>query len=84
MSCFYVLLQQNNEALMSLYKDIERGTYVPNAASSSWKDRKKEDKQLIDSLLAQFSKSGQPHSKAKARYTAAYRIFSFHYIFTKN
>uniref|UniRef100_A0A8C9XHK6 ATP-dependent RNA helicase TDRD9 n=1 Tax=Sander lucioperca TaxID=283035 RepID=A0A8C9XHK6_SANLU len=55
--------QQNNEALMSLYKDIERGTYVPNAASSSWKDRKKEDKQLIDSLLAQFSKSGQPHSK---------------------
>uniref|UniRef100_A0A8C9XGP7 ATP-dependent RNA helicase TDRD9 n=1 Tax=Sander lucioperca TaxID=283035 RepID=A0A8C9XGP7_SANLU len=57
--------KQNNEALMSLYKDIERGTYVPNAASSSWKDRKKEDKQLIDSLLAQFSKSGQPHSKAK-------------------
>ncbi|KAF1374862.1 hypothetical protein PFLUV_G00233470 [Perca fluviatilis] len=57
--------KQNHEALMSLYKDIERGTYVPNAASSSWKDRKKEDKQLIDSLLAQFSKSGQPHSKTK-------------------
>lgn len=52
-----MLSQQNHEALLSLYKDLETGTYVPNAASSSWKDRKKEEKELIDNLLAQFSKS---------------------------
>ncbi|KAA8582197.1 hypothetical protein FQN60_008937 [Etheostoma spectabile] len=69
--------KQNNEALMSLYKDMERGTYVPNTASSSWKDRKKEDKQLIDSLLAQFSKNSQPHSKTKVHLhgpTSPYKI----------
>lgn len=58
---------------MSLYKDMETGAYVPNAASSSWKDRKKEEKDLIDKLLAHFSKSNQSFSKTKARYTAAYR-----------
>ncbi|XP_054469828.1 ATP-dependent RNA helicase TDRD9 [Anoplopoma fimbria] len=57
--------KQNHESLMSLYKDMERGTYVPNAASSSWKDRKKEEKQLIDNLLAHFSKSRQSQSKTK-------------------
>ncbi|TNN84201.1 putative ATP-dependent RNA helicase TDRD9 [Liparis tanakae] len=31
-------IMQNHEALMSLYKDMEEGTYVPNSASSSWKD----------------------------------------------
>lgn len=63
----YVLLQQNHEALMSLYKDLETGTYVPNAASSSWKDRKKEEKELIDSLLTQFSKRRQCYSKTTVR-----------------
>uniref|UniRef100_A0A8C4NIM8 ATP-dependent RNA helicase TDRD9 n=1 Tax=Dicentrarchus labrax TaxID=13489 RepID=A0A8C4NIM8_DICLA len=43
--------KQNHEALMTLYKDMEAGTYVPNTVSSSWKDRKKEEKQLIDNLL---------------------------------
>ncbi|XP_074516874.1 ATP-dependent RNA helicase TDRD9 isoform X1 [Sebastes fasciatus] len=57
--------KQNHEALMSLYKDMENGTYVPNAASSSWKDRKKEEKQLIDNLLAHFSKSRQSQFKTK-------------------
>ncbi|XP_029316166.1 LOW QUALITY PROTEIN: ATP-dependent RNA helicase TDRD9 [Cottoperca gobio] len=57
--------KQNHEAIMSLYKDMERGTYVPNAVSSSWKDRKKEEKELIDKLLAHFSKSRQSHSKTK-------------------
>uniref|UniRef100_A0A8C4GVH0 RNA helicase n=1 Tax=Dicentrarchus labrax TaxID=13489 RepID=A0A8C4GVH0_DICLA len=50
-------------------KDMEAGTYVPNTVSSSWKDRKKEEKQLIDNLLAHFSKSSQSFSKTKARYT---------------
>ncbi|XP_044023708.1 ATP-dependent RNA helicase TDRD9 isoform X3 [Siniperca chuatsi] len=57
--------KQNHDAVMSLYKDMEMGTYVPNAASSSWKDRKKEEKHLIDNLLAHFSKSRQPYSKTK-------------------
>ncbi|XP_070698843.1 ATP-dependent RNA helicase TDRD9 [Pempheris klunzingeri] len=57
--------KQNHETLMSLYSDLEAGKYVPNAASSSWNDRKKEDKQLIDDLLARFSKSSQPYSKTK-------------------
>ncbi|KAM7403060.1 hypothetical protein PAMA_003810 [Pampus argenteus] len=56
---------QNHDALMSLYKDMEAGTYVPNFVSSSWNDRKKEEKQIIDSLLAHFSKSHQSYSKAK-------------------
>uniref|UniRef100_A0A8C2ZES9 RNA helicase n=1 Tax=Cyclopterus lumpus TaxID=8103 RepID=A0A8C2ZES9_CYCLU len=59
--------KQNHEALMSLYKDMVEGTYVPNSASSSWKDRKKEEKQLIDNLLAHFSKSRPSQSKTKAR-----------------
>nr|XP_046268052.1 ATP-dependent RNA helicase TDRD9 isoform X1 [Scatophagus argus] len=57
--------KQNHETLMSLYQDMEAGTYVPNTASSSWTDRKKEEKQLIDSLLDHFSKSRQSYSKSK-------------------
>lgn len=67
---FCVLLQQNHEALMSLYKDMETGAYVPNSVSSSWKDHKKEEKQLIDNLLAHFSKNSQSYPKTKARYMA--------------
>lgn len=59
---------------MSLYKDLETGTYVPNSASSSWKDRKKEEKELIDDLLAQFSKSSQSYSKTKV-YCNSQNIF---------
>ncbi|XP_042356788.1 ATP-dependent RNA helicase TDRD9 [Plectropomus leopardus] len=57
--------KQNHEALMTLYKDMEKGTYVPNAASSSWKDRKIEEKELIDNLLDHFSKSRQTCSRTK-------------------
>uniref|UniRef100_A0A3Q3GEP4 ATP-dependent RNA helicase TDRD9 n=1 Tax=Labrus bergylta TaxID=56723 RepID=A0A3Q3GEP4_9LABR len=55
----------NHEALICLYRDMEAGTYVPNSTSSSWKDRKIEEKELIDSLLDHFSKSRQPCSRAK-------------------
>ncbi|XP_034432345.1 ATP-dependent RNA helicase TDRD9 isoform X2 [Hippoglossus hippoglossus] len=59
--------KQNHEVLMSLYKDMETGKYVPNSASSSWKDRKKEEKELIDELLAHFSKSNLPISRKKVQ-----------------
>ncbi|XP_071383843.1 ATP-dependent RNA helicase TDRD9 [Centroberyx affinis] len=58
--------KQSHEVLVSLYKDLEKGTYIPNATSSSWKDRKVEEKQLIDSLLTYFSKSSQSSPKTKA------------------
>ncbi|XP_051801542.1 ATP-dependent RNA helicase TDRD9 [Acanthochromis polyacanthus] len=59
--------KQNHEALMTLYKDKEEGTYVPDSASSSWKEGKKEEKEIIDSLLAHFSKSSQPYARTKVR-----------------
>uniref|UniRef100_A0A3Q1IUF4 ATP-dependent RNA helicase TDRD9 n=1 Tax=Anabas testudineus TaxID=64144 RepID=A0A3Q1IUF4_ANATE len=59
--------KQNHEALISLYKDLETGMYVPSTASSSWNDRKKEEKELIDNLLTNFSMSRQSYSKTKVR-----------------
>ncbi|XP_068435838.1 ATP-dependent RNA helicase TDRD9 isoform X2 [Clinocottus analis] len=72
--------KQNNEALMTLYKDMERGTYVRDSASSSWKDRMEEEKQLIDDLLAQFSKSRPAPSKTKVCLQGPYSPYntSFH------
>lgn len=63
----FVLLQQNHEVLMSLYKDMEEGTYVPNSVSNTWSNRKKEEKELIDSLLTHFSKQPQSYSRTKVR-----------------
>uniref|UniRef100_A0A3Q3WZZ5 ATP-dependent RNA helicase TDRD9 n=1 Tax=Mola mola TaxID=94237 RepID=A0A3Q3WZZ5_MOLML len=60
--------KQNHEALMSLYNDLDTGTYVPSSACSSWKDRKREEKHLIDNLLDHFSKSSKSYPKSKARY----------------
>ncbi|XP_041810147.1 ATP-dependent RNA helicase TDRD9 [Chelmon rostratus] len=57
--------KQNHEVLMSLYRDMEMGTYVPNAVSGFWKDCKEKEKQLIDDMLAHFSKSQQSYSKTK-------------------
>ncbi|XP_049595748.1 ATP-dependent RNA helicase TDRD9 [Syngnathus scovelli] len=59
--------KQNHEVLVSMYEDIETGMYVRNANSSSWKDRQKDDKQLIDCLLSRFSKSCPPYSRTKVR-----------------
>uniref|UniRef100_A0AAQ5X687 ATP-dependent RNA helicase TDRD9 n=1 Tax=Amphiprion ocellaris TaxID=80972 RepID=A0AAQ5X687_AMPOC len=53
--------KQNHEALMSLYKDKEDGTYVPDSVSSSWKDRKKEEKEIIDSLLVRLHGPSSPY-----------------------
>ncbi|XP_061700234.1 ATP-dependent RNA helicase TDRD9 isoform X2 [Syngnathoides biaculeatus] len=75
--------KQNHEVLISLYKDIETGMYVPNAVGSSWKDRKKEDKELIDCLLSYFSKSSIPYSSAKVRLygpTSPYKV-NFHSLY---
>lgn len=68
---FCVVSQQNHEELMSLFKDLETGSYVPNTVSNSWRDRKKEEKVLIDHLLSHFSMSRQSYAKTKARYTVA-------------
>ncbi|KAM8737457.1 ATP-dependent RNA helicase TDRD9 isoform 2-T2 [Acanthopagrus schlegelii] len=57
--------KQNHEELMSLFKDLETGSYVPNTVSSSWKDRKKEEKELIDHLLSHFSMSRQSFVRTK-------------------
>ncbi|KAM4542411.1 ATP-dependent RNA helicase TDRD9 [Odontesthes bonariensis] len=59
--------KQYHESLMSLYKDMERGTYVPSTGSSSSKVRNEEEKELIDSLLSHFSKSSETYSKTKVR-----------------
>ncbi|XP_031702877.1 ATP-dependent RNA helicase TDRD9 [Anarrhichthys ocellatus] len=77
--------KQNHESLMSLYKDMESGTYVSNAASSSWKERKKEEKQLVDDLLAHFSKSRQSQSKTKVPLHGPYSPYkvNFHTLTNK-
>ena len=49
--------------LVSVYKDLQEGTFVPNATSSSWKTRKEEERELINSLLQSFSQS-TPRTKA--------------------
>ncbi|CAB1335264.1 unnamed protein product [Coregonus sp. 'balchen'] len=51
--------KQSHEVLVSLYKDLQDGTFTPNATSSSWKTNKEKEKQLIDSLLQSFSKTSQ-------------------------
>uniref|UniRef100_A0AAR2K2E3 ATP-dependent RNA helicase TDRD9 n=1 Tax=Pygocentrus nattereri TaxID=42514 RepID=A0AAR2K2E3_PYGNA len=38
-------------------QDLKRGTFTPSSTSSSWKSRKEEEKQLINSLLLSFSKT---------------------------
>lgn len=67
---FLCAFQQNHEYLMSMYQDMELGTSVPYTTSSYYKERKKEEKQIIDNLLSHFSTSRQAQSKTKARYPA--------------
>ncbi|KAM9708386.1 ATP-dependent RNA helicase TDRD9 isoform 2-T2 [Menidia menidia] len=59
--------KKSNEMIVSLYKDLENGTNVPSTSNSSWRNRTKEEKELIDSLLSHFSKSSVTFSKAKVR-----------------
>lgn len=70
-----VPLQQNHDELMCVYKEEDTSMNVPESAGNSWKNRKKEEKQLIDSLLAHFSKSHQSYSKTNVRRRAE-RVFS--------
>uniref|UniRef100_A0A674E0Y2 ATP-dependent RNA helicase TDRD9 n=1 Tax=Salmo trutta TaxID=8032 RepID=A0A674E0Y2_SALTR len=55
--------KQSHEVLVSLYKDLQDGTFTPNATSSSWKTNKEKEKQLIDSLLQSFSKTSRSFLK---------------------
>ncbi|XP_021429949.2 ATP-dependent RNA helicase TDRD9 isoform X1 [Oncorhynchus mykiss] len=59
--------KQSHDLLVSLYKDLQDGTFTPNATSSSWKTSKEEEKQLIDSLLQSFAKTSQSSLKSKVR-----------------
>ncbi|XP_034157962.2 ATP-dependent RNA helicase TDRD9 isoform X1 [Pangasianodon hypophthalmus] len=57
--------KQSHEVLMALYQDLKEGTFTPSSTSSSWKNRKEEEKRLIDSLLLSFSKSSHSAPKCK-------------------
>ncbi|KAL0969051.1 hypothetical protein UPYG_G00222040 [Umbra pygmaea] len=57
--------KQSHDVLLSLYKDLQDGTFTPNSTSSSWKKRKDEEKELIDSLLQAFSMTSQSSLKTK-------------------
>lgn len=48
---------------MSVYKDKQDGTYVPNSVGSAFKERTEEDKELIHNLLCHFSKRQNTSSK---------------------
>uniref|UniRef100_H3DIZ7 RNA helicase n=1 Tax=Tetraodon nigroviridis TaxID=99883 RepID=H3DIZ7_TETNG len=56
--------KQNHETLMSLYRDMELGRYIPNSAGS-WNTRKKEEKMLVDHLLTHFAENSQSYHKNK-------------------
>lgn len=51
--------------LQSLYKDLQNGTFMFNPSSTSWATHKKEQKELIESLLEAFSKSSQAAPKSQ-------------------
>ncbi|KAF4089812.1 hypothetical protein AMELA_G00042720 [Ameiurus melas] len=57
--------RQSHEVLMSVYQDLKDGRFTPSSTSSSWKSRKEEEQQLIDSLLQTFSKSSHRVPKCK-------------------
>ncbi|XP_060781117.1 ATP-dependent RNA helicase TDRD9 isoform X2 [Neoarius graeffei] len=57
--------KQSHEVLMALYQDLKDGTFTPSSTSSSWKNRKEEEKRLIDRLLLSFSKSNHSAPKCK-------------------
>ncbi|KAM9777467.1 ATP-dependent RNA helicase TDRD9 [Neosynchiropus ocellatus] len=58
--------KQNHQVLLSLYRDMERGL-CDGSPSSSWLQRNKQDKQLVDELLANLSKSCLSVSKSKVK-----------------
>nr|XP_020446743.1 putative ATP-dependent RNA helicase TDRD9 isoform X2 [Monopterus albus] len=71
--------EQNHEVLMSLYEALKKGKYVPNSASSSWKEHKKEEKELIDNLLTHFSQSRKPYLKNKVRLHGPYSPYKINF-----
>ncbi|XP_018582855.2 ATP-dependent RNA helicase TDRD9 [Scleropages formosus] len=57
--------KQNHEELQVLYKDLQNDTFMPNSVSTSYMVQKKEEKQLIDSLLEAFSKTSWSTRKSR-------------------
>lgn len=70
MRFFSFCLQQSHEVLMSIYKDLKEGTFVPNATSSSWKTSKEQEKELINRLLEIFSKVNPGSLKSRVSFVA--------------
>ncbi|KAM8915292.1 ATP-dependent RNA helicase TDRD9 [Spinachia spinachia] len=71
--------KQNHEYLMSMYQDMEKGTSVTYTTSSYHKERKKEEKQIIDNLLAHFSTNRQAQSKAKVQLHGPYSPYKINF-----
>nr|XP_040055966.1 ATP-dependent RNA helicase TDRD9 isoform X2 [Gasterosteus aculeatus aculeatus] len=71
--------KQNHEYLMSMYQDMELGTSVPYTTSSYYKERKKEEKQIIDNLLSHFSTSRQAQSKTKVQLHGPYSPYKINF-----
>ncbi|XP_033893578.3 ATP-dependent RNA helicase TDRD9-like [Acipenser ruthenus] len=72
--------KQSHEVLMSIYKDLKEGTFVPNATSSSWKTSKEQEKELINRLLEIFSKVNPGSLKSRVPLhgpTSSYKL-KFH------
>ncbi|XP_054909205.1 ATP-dependent RNA helicase TDRD9 [Poeciliopsis prolifica] len=55
--------QQSHEDLLSMYDDLEKGTYGPSSINRSWRARKKEDEETVSILLAQLSSTPKSCSK---------------------
>ncbi|XP_053700350.1 ATP-dependent RNA helicase TDRD9 isoform X1 [Synchiropus splendidus] len=58
--------KQSHQVLLSLYRDMERGL-CDGSPSSSWLQRNKQDKQLVDEMLENFSKSCVSVSKSQVK-----------------
>ncbi|XP_062851750.1 ATP-dependent RNA helicase TDRD9 [Trichomycterus rosablanca] len=70
--------QQSHEVLIALYQDLKEGTFTPSSTSGSWKNRKAEEKQLIDRLMLSFSKSGAPKCKVLVHGPSSPHKVTFH------
>ncbi|XP_072313542.1 ATP-dependent RNA helicase TDRD9 [Eucyclogobius newberryi] len=64
--------QQNHETLMSFYKDMKDGRYMSNSTCTSREERKRNEQDVINSLLDHFSKTRQNFCKTKVHLHGPY------------
>ncbi|XP_063073418.1 ATP-dependent RNA helicase TDRD9 [Engraulis encrasicolus] len=55
--------KQSHEALMSMYEDLEKGTFMKSHTNASWADQKLKDKQVINKLIDPRTGPGNPKLK---------------------